>query len=89
MDLDREFDIFAMDENGTNMERLTYDAKNNESPSWSPDGNLIVFSSKRNSKKGTRNELYIMKADGTQTARAVELPGDAAQSAWSPRLGYE
>lgn len=84
MDVDREFDIFSMDDHGNNMERLTYDAKNNESPSWSPDGKLIVFSSRRDG----RNRLYVMKADGTQSSPLVDLPGDATQPAWSPRLGY-
>lgn len=84
MDTDREFDIFSMNEKGEAMERLTYDAKNNESPSWSPDGKLIVFSSRRSG----RNQLYVMKADGTQIAPLAELPGDASQPVWSPRLGY-
>jgi len=84
MDVDREFDIFAMNSSGNNMERLTYDAKNNESPSWSPDGKLIVFSSRRDG----RNVLYVMRNDGTQTSQLIELPGDATQPAWSPRLGY-
>jgi len=85
MDTDREFDLFAMDSKGQNMERLTYDAKNNESPSWSPDGKLVVFSSRR----GGRNQIFVMKADGTQVLPLVELPGDASQPSWSPRLGYK
>lgn len=84
MDLDREFDIFAMNDQGNEMERLTYDATNNESPAWSPDGKLIVFSSKRTGK----NEIYVIKADGTQLVKITDLPGDASQPAWSPRLGY-
>ena len=84
MDTDREFDIFAMNSMGQNMERLTYDAKNNESPSWSPDGKLVVFSSRR----GVKNQIFVMKADGTQVLPLVELPGDASQPSWSPRLGY-
>lgn len=84
MDVDREFDIFGMDDKGNNMTRLTYDAKNNESPSWSPDGKLIVFASRR----GGRNQLFVMKADGTQLMPLVDLPGDANQPVWSPRLGY-
>lgn len=84
MDIDREFDIFSMDDHGNNMERLTYDAKNNETPSWSPDGSLIVFSSRRTG----RDEIYVMKADGTQMTKITDLPGDASQPDWSPRLGY-
>ncbi len=85
MDADREFDIFAMNSSGLNMSRLTYDAKNNESPSWSPDGRLITFSSRR----GGRNQIFVMRADGTQIAPLIDLPGDMTQPAWSPRLGYK
>jgi TolB protein len=83
MDTDRAFDIFSMNSKGEAMERLTYDAKKNESPTLSPDGKLIAFSSMRSG----RNQVYIMRADGTQ-ATPIDLPGDAAQPAWSPRLGY-
>lgn len=83
MDTDRMFDLFSMNEAGEDMSRLTYDASNNESPSFSPDGKLVVFSSARSG----RNQLYIMKADGTKL-EPIQLPGDATQPAWSPRLGY-
>ncbi len=83
MDTDREFDLFSMDDKGEMMSRITYDAKNNESPAYSPDGQLVVFSSARTGK----NQIYIMRADGTQI-EPIELPGDASQPAWSPRLGY-
>jgi TolB protein len=83
MDVDREFDIFAMDTKGEQMERLTYDARKNESPSFSPDGKLVAFSSIRSG----RNQIYIMRADGSQVA-PIDLKGDATQPVWSPRLGY-
>lgn len=84
MDVDKEFDIFGMDDKGNEMERLTYDALNNETPSWSPDGSLIVFSSRRTG----RDEIYVMKKDGTKMKKITNLPGDASQPSWSPRLGY-
>jgi TolB protein len=84
MDIDREFDIFAMNDQGNEMERLSYDAKNNEGPSWSPDGKLVAFSSRRSGKY----QIYIMKADGTAVDAFVKLDGEASNAAWSPRLGY-
>lgn len=84
MDVDREFDIFAMDDKGNNMERLTFDARHNETPDWSPDGRLIVFSSRRTG----RSEIFIMNADGTGVEKITDLPGQASHPTWSPRLGY-
>lgn len=87
-DTDRDFDIFMMNEAGESMERLTYDASFNESPSWSPDGKLIAFSSRRLRNQVRENQIFIMKADGTQITTIDEVPGDAIQPSWSPRLGY-
>lgn len=84
MDVDREFDVFSMNQDGNNMSRLTFDARHNETPNWSPDGQLIVFSSRRSG----RNEIYVMKADGSQLTKITDLPGQATMPAWSPRMGY-
>ena len=51
------YDIFSIDVGGGNLKRLTQGQGNNKSPSWSPDGRLIVFSS-------SRGGLWVMNADG-------------------------
>jgi hypothetical protein len=53
-------DIWLMGVDGSNPERLTRDA-NSYDPAWSPDGRLIAFISNRNQD----NDLFVMKADGT------------------------
>ncbi len=50
-------EIFKRDINGLHKERLTHNEKSNQSPTWSPDGQHIAWSSSI--------RLCIMNADGT------------------------
>jgi Tol biopolymer transport system component len=49
------------------LTRLTFEGGTNTSPTWSPDGRLITFSSNRDGVRG----LYRKRADGTGTAELV------------------
>ncbi len=80
--LDKFFDLFMMNPDGTHIERLTADAGSNEDPGFSPDGNLIVFSSNRS---GNRN-IYVMNRDGSFVRRLTYGMGDCASPKWSPPL---
>ena len=66
-DIDR-FDLFMMNPDGTGLERLTIRSGDNEHPSWSPNGQLLVFESSRTPSrgdiKGVRH-LYVMNRDGS------------------------
>jgi TolB protein len=53
---------------------------NNLSPSWSPDGNYIVFSSNRDGDY----DLYMIKVDGSGLTRLTNEPGDETFPVWSP-----
>lgn len=53
---------------------------NNLAPSWSPDGNYIIFSSNRDGDY----DLYVMKADGSDLTRLTNEPGDEMFPVWSP-----
>ena len=57
------YEIYVMDADGGNQQRLTENRKNDWGPSWSPDGKRIVFASDR---KGdlVNIEIYVMDADG-------------------------
>jgi TolB protein len=53
------FDLFAIDLDGTNLERITFEDSFDSFPMFSPDGRFLVFSSNRDgSKKGDTN-LFI------------------------------
>jgi TolB protein len=73
-------DIFVIGFNGRLSVQLTREAGNNESPSWSPDGSMIVFSSNREG----RSRIYVMTAFGTDQRRLLTLPGEQTNPQWSP-----
>ena len=51
-DRDGNWQIYVMDINGRNQQRLTSNAHNDLSPSWSPDGERIAFESLRHGPDG-------------------------------------
>lgn len=80
------FDLFLMDVDGRNLERLTLKSGDNESPSWSPNDQLLVFHSTRmvgSQKKGPPG-LYIMRRDGA-LQKKIPLPLHSAETpSWGP-----
>ena len=81
-DRDGNFEIYVMDANGGNQRRLTNDRAWDVSPSWSPDGKHIVFSSKRDG--GITSEIYVMDADGNNPQRLTNNGHDDYSPSWSP-----
>jgi Tol biopolymer transport system component len=71
-------DIFVMDTEGGNIQRLTIDIANDRSPCWSPDGTKIAFVSNRDSN----NEIYIMNADGTNQKNVTNNAADDRDPDW-------
>jgi len=66
--------------------QLTSGQGDNEDPSWSPDGNLIVFKSTR---EGGRAKLYVMTAAGTDQRRLLSMKGEQSQPDWSSSAEIE
>jgi TolB protein len=77
---DGNYDIYVMDIVTHQLLELTRDERQNERPSWAPDGRHIVFESTRT---GTR-QIWTMLADGSQPR---QLTFQAANSSpnWSPK----
>jgi Tol biopolymer transport system component len=74
-------EIYAMDNDGSNVLRLTNDPEHDIDPAWSPDGTQIVFISMRIAGSG----LYVMNADGSSVTLLLEDPtGQLYRPAWSP-----
>ena len=81
---DREgnFEIYVMDINGKNPRRLTNNRDADWHPSWSPDGERIVFCSKRDG--GVTAEIYVMDADGSNPQRLTNNLHSDHSPSWSP-----
>ncbi len=62
---DQELDIWIWDLARRTLSRLTFDPGEDENPTWSPDGQRIVFSSSRDGGTALDNNLYSQAADGT------------------------
>jgi Tol biopolymer transport system component len=58
-------DIFRMNPNGTDQERLTHNPASDFTPSYSPNGRMIAFV---RGPEGNE-EIYIMNADGSHQTR--------------------
>ena len=59
--------------------QLTRDSGDNEDPSWSPDGNLIAFSSTR---EGV-SRIYVMTSAGGEQRPLLKLEGAQTDPDWS------
>lgn len=55
-----EANIFTVNPDGSDEQRLTRSSGRNETPSWSPDGHYIAFSSTR----GGAKDIYVMYLNG-------------------------
>lgn len=81
MRLGREhYDLYIYDLPSASLMRLTKDEKNNENPTWAPDGRFIAFSSTRSGKR----ELYTMAIDGSGLRRLGNIPGESFTPSWAP-----
>lgn len=73
-------DVYVVDVDGRNLRRLTTEGAN-YAGAWSPDDRHIAFTSDRDG----RQEVYVMRADGTGQARLTNHPEDGAgDPAWAP-----
>ena len=73
-------EIYVMDADGKNQQRLTENRNNDWMPSWSPDGKRIVFTI--SDENGTA--IYVMDADGENQQRLTENRSNDWMPSWSP-----
>jgi len=87
--LNGTFYIGIMRPNGSD-EKILASAYLIESPSWSPNGRLLVFST--TNRKGVDNvkksRLYMVDITG-KYHKSIKTPGDAADPMWSSRVGLQ
>ena len=76
-------EIYVMDADGGNQQRLTENRQNDWYPVWSPDGKWIAFAADR---KGdfANFEIYVMDADGGNPQNLTNDRNDDKSPSWSP-----
>ena len=74
-----------MNADGTFPRRLTFNGRNNETPAWSPRGDLIVFAGMDDDGKF---DLFTVKLDGSELKRLTWDTENNESPTWSPDGRY-
>jgi TolB protein len=77
----RTKELYEMDADGAGLRALTHDASIALSPSWSPDGSLLLFTSYRG---GQGPQVFVTPAAGGKVFLISGRPGNNTSAAYSP-----
>ena len=74
------WEIYVMNEDGSDQTRLTNNSAWHSLPRWSPDGRRIAFQSHRDGNW----EIFLMNAGGSGQIRLTDNSAGDAEPSWSP-----
>jgi Tol biopolymer transport system component len=74
-------EIYVMNTDGSNQQRLTYNNDEDWTPAWSPDSTHIAFTSNRN---GQTYDICVMNADGSNQQQLTANSANNYVPSWSP-----
>ena len=76
----RAANIYLMAPDGSGLRRVTADTASDLGPDFSPDGQVLAFTSNRDGSF----EIYTIRTDGTRLTRLTEHPGRDSGPDWHP-----
>lgn len=81
LDIPSQHEIFIMDADGTDVVRLTDNAREDAYPALSPDGTRVAFARKIRGQL----DLFVMDVDGSSVTRVMRTANaDEVLPSWSP-----
>ncbi len=93
--MEGNYDIFAINPDGSGLRRLTTDAGNDAHSAWSLDGQWIAFASGQGFKDEmplhavnpqSCGEICVMCRDGSDVRCLTDNPSEDATPSWLPSL---
>jgi len=76
----RSSSLWRINTDGTDHQKLTSMSAGEYNPTWSPDGEKLVFTS----SAGEGSEVYVYWRDSRQVAKLSQLENSPGNLAWSP-----
>ena len=78
---DNNNEIYSMNADGSDVQRLTNNALDDDGAVWSPDGTKIAFGRQA---QGSKYGVWVMNADGNDAHQLSPADADDATPSWSP-----
>ena len=92
-DEENNIDVYIMDADGSNQQRITTDPKEDWYPAWSPDGKKLAFVSMRHETRDQddcedkcNTEIYMVDIDGNNLTRLTDNSYMDYYPIWRPEV---